>query len=431
MEGIDSLGDYDVLVSYNQEALNTILLERLTEVGPITSKGLEWEENGTGKQSDTWGDPVTTTVKINLQKPALQISDGDGRIFFTASLSGSQTVRRADGKTHTEEFTHIKLVITTSLSSVHGTMNDAGDFTPHPSSTPASAGAVVVMEPNQQVTVGTCINFANLLSVDVDNDTDGSHSSDKLDQISALVKAKIERKFKDSGLQYSSLTASLLHTFTAGMKFTLNLPSYQVSAESVVEKGEGMGTKSELHMDGFSFNTDDSTSTLTLSPGRAASPFQLSYKSTTQTIGWSSVQYIPKMPPIRNSGQPKTNFLLSAAGSWTRGADEHNHPNEIRAVFTFDSAFKVEIDHPSYEGWKKVFFGRPFVPPQITNLRPAVPEISFPVAPLDYFLTTNLLFPGDHIFHADDPGATTDTQGIMSPRDTILTGTIKRVAAAT
>lgn len=43
--------------------------------------------------------------------------------------------------------------------------------------------------------------------------------------------------------------------------------------------------------------------------------------------------------------------------------------------------------------------------------------------PLDYFLTTNLLCPGKHLFKADAIGASTN-KGLALPHDFILTGEI-------
>lgn len=48
------------------------------------------------------------------------------------------------------------------------------------------------------------------------------------------------------------------------------------------------------------------------------------------------------------------------------------------------------------------------------------------LAPLNYFLATNLLFPGKHVFFADNPvpKAKGDQNGLAMPRDTIITGQI-------
>jgi hypothetical protein len=88
------------------------------------------------------------------------------------------------------------------LSVVRGTTNAAGGFTPDASPDPSRAGAVKVIEEGNNAALGICINFSQLLSVVVENDAQGGNTADQLDSITELMKAKIERRFMDSGFQY-------------------------------------------------------------------------------------------------------------------------------------------------------------------------------------------------------------------------------------
>lgn len=52
-------------------------------------------------------------------------------------------------------------------------------------------------------------------------------------------------------------------------------------------------------------------------------------------------------------------------------------------------------------------------------------DIDIPMADLDYFPTTNLLFSGQHIFIADSPKPDSNSDhGVAVPRDLILTGQV-------
>ena len=44
---------------------------------------------------------------------------------------------------------------------------------------------------------------------------------------------------------------------------------------------------------------------------------------------------------------------------------------------------------------------------------------------LEYFLATNLLYPGKHIFKADSPSSKGIGKGLALPHDLILTGQVK------
>ena len=62
------------------------------------------------------------------------------------------------------------------------------------------------------------------------------------------------------------------------------------------------------------------------------------------------------------------------------------------------------------------------------------PSFSADFKPLNYFLATNLLLPGAHLFVQDPPvpSTPTDNKGVAMPRDTILTGQIaKRIEVPT
>lgn len=520
MQGENSIHDYDVLVSYNQAELNKILLQRAEEVGTPTSEGLKWSEN----TKDDFDEEFTNTVEVILGKPSLQILDHEGNITFSTPFTGSNAItRKRDGKTKTTKFENVKVVITSSLAAIQGTTNAAGKFTPKSSPEPSRAGAVKVIEPGKDVSLGICIDFPSLLSVDINNDGQGGNTADQLDRLTNLVKAKIERRFKEAGFQYclaglnnetpkdrgSSIvlqparftfsvvhgdintsavcmgvllqdnpnagdnppsiqfapngkvvnpiptgrTASVIFSHRvmaslfivpglskavtnakcvsqkgdAGMRFKLNLPSNVIKADRYSQRG-GVISGVDFDMGGFSFNLNDPASELTISPTNSTStpPVTLSYKSPTQKMGWAYHVRAPETPTYVEGGSVNADFSFTGTAVWGQGPDPKKHPNQLQLLFTFPSRLGVTIQPQKYAWWEQMVGARDTLPPHARGIHPEAPKISIDMSPMDYFLTTNLLFPGEHIFQVDDPGQTTDAQGIMTPRDTILTGTIKR-----
>lgn len=251
MEGQNSIHDYDVVVSYNQEELNKFLLDRAAEVGTPTSTGLQWVEHTKSTVSPTpirpnshakpWFCPYpylfivgcidslfdqmfmiplltagsallpddfdeedfTNYLEVAFSKPSLQILDQEGNIYFTALMTGSKRmVRDRDQKEKTTKIENVMLVISTRLAAVRGTTNAAGKFTPDSSPDPSGANDVRIIEPGHDTALGVCINFESLMSVDFYNYGEGGNTPDDLNKLTSLIKAEVERRFKDSGFQY-------------------------------------------------------------------------------------------------------------------------------------------------------------------------------------------------------------------------------------
>lgn len=79
--------------------------------------------------------------------------------------------------------------------------------------------------------------------------------------------------------------------------------------------------------------------------------------------------------------------------------------------------------------WETILGLRSEAPKHYTRLEVPSPKINMEMKALEYFLTTNLLFPGKHVFHAHALTAENkDKKGLAVPRDLILTGDIKMPA---
>ncbi|KAB8261278.1 hypothetical protein BDV32DRAFT_148545 [Aspergillus pseudonomiae] len=169
-------------------------------------------------------------------------------------------------------------------------------------------------------------------------------------------------------------------------------------------------------LSGVDFWASDTDSDITVDPSNAV---KVSYTSLPQknlewVEGTSTDSGIPH-------GMFDLTFRLNISGSWTKGSDP-KQPNILEVEFTKNNTFDVEA-----KGKKPGFFdwmGFQQVPDFYSKLKVNVNK-DLQMGRLDYFLTTNLLFPGKHVFIADSPLVdATKNHGLMVPRDVILTGKV-------
>ncbi|GAB1208470.1 hypothetical protein APSETT445_007220 [Aspergillus pseudonomiae] len=164
------------------------------------------------------------------------------------------------------------------------------------------------------------------------------------------------------------------------------------------------------------FWASDTDSDITVDPSNAV---KVSYTSLPQknlewVEGTSTDSGIPH-------GMFDLTFRLNISGSWTKGSDP-KQPNILEVEFTKNNTFDVEANgkKPGFFDW----MGFQQVPDFYSKLKVNVNK-DLQMGRLDYFLTTNLLFPGKHVFIADSPLVdATKNHGLMVPRDVILTGKV-------
>lgn len=151
----------------------------------------------------------------------------------------------------------------------------------------------------------------------------------------------------------------------------------------------------------------------------------LSWKSNSRILKWGTVQRDAELDPVRKFGSFHITFSWHAAGSW-RPSQDTNRPNQLEFSLAFDQNIKSSTAATQKSPWYEYWFGPGMVPAEYQNLTATAPSLSFNLKPLDYFLTTNLLLPGKHVFKADEPTPTDPRaqSGLAVPRDTILTGQI-------
>ncbi|KAE8154618.1 hypothetical protein BDV25DRAFT_135786 [Aspergillus avenaceus] len=145
---------------------------------------------------------------------------------------------------------------------------------------------------------------------------------------------------------------------------------------------------------------------------------KLSYRSEKHDCEWVS---------FAGSGMPaystmQIRFKWTGAGAWTDETSP-DKPNNIQIRFDSTNDWKVEASGRIPPWWNPS--SPDDLPDYFDKLKMTV-DVQIPMATLDYFLTTNLLFPGRQIFIADPvkpPNADYES-GLAVPRDLILTGNV-------
>ncbi|KAL2063763.1 hypothetical protein VTL71DRAFT_5568 [Oculimacula yallundae] len=151
----------------------------------------------------------------------------------------------------------------------------------------------------------------------------------------------------------------------------------------------------------------------------------VSYMSGEQKLRWyrQHFQLAGVSPP--ESKELRLKFGHGGTGSWSDDRTPATKtPNLLKLAFKLDDKFHTKDPKVT----EKVFFwdvDDAEAPQHYKNIEIGMPKIDFDMGGLDYFLTTNLLLPGAHLFIADDPtGKKGPNFGLFMPRDVILTGEV-------
>jgi hypothetical protein len=219
----------------------------------------------------------------------------------------------------------------------------------------------------------------------------------------------------------------------AGMTFNFKFTPHSFN---VPEKNQVGGC--DYHLDGLSGDMSTKNSTMSIVNNRsvadpATKPFQISYTSDEYLLSWHRDYLEPAgnkagFKSVHKEGECKVSLEFKGYGQWVDKSTE-NRPNMLGLDFTFDSTLKpimkpVQKESTLSTWWSGFSNG---MPPGYENLNAPAPKFDLQLASLDWFLTTNLLFPGLHVFRADPPVAASASSptGLATPRDTILTGKLE------
>ncbi|PIG86245.1 hypothetical protein AARAC_004691 [Aspergillus arachidicola] len=127
--------------------------------------------------------------------------------------------------------------------------------------------------------------------------------------------------------------------------------------------------------------------------------------------------------PTLSGGNVTLTFTWNAVGSWSVGAAAH--PNLLQLDFKGDNEYTTiqTADKPTF--WLDWVGASTGYPNFYKDIHAPKPDIDLSMDALDYFLTTNVFFPGREIFKAHSPVANADkSTGLAVPRDLILTGDV-------
>jgi len=118
-------------------------------------------------------------------------------------------------------------------------------------------------------------------------------------------------------------------------------------------------------------------------------------------------------------------FSLAVNGQWSKGTDVKK-PNSLDFNIAWPSQLQTSGQVSIDENWfSSLITGAGGISPYF-NVAVALPQWPQAVMDVDYFLTTNLLYPGKCWFNMDPPISSDDktTKGLACPRDIILTGQV-------
>ncbi|KAJ5520797.1 hypothetical protein N7463_001250 [Penicillium fimorum] len=181
----------------------------------------------------------------------------------------------------------------------------------------------------------------------------------------------------------------------------------------------GLGTKL-VHVDSIQFSPSKPKTTIKFSSDINSKSNKVEYTSDRQRARWRET--------ISADGRAgatlywtNLEFSWTSKGSW-KDKSNVDHPNLLGFDWIGDQHYKVNKSAEDHGWWNWFFGNNTSLPEPFKNLKVPRPELKMEMKTLDYFLTTNLLYPGKHIFKADDPTSESTEKGLALPHDLILTG---------
>ncbi|KAK6815970.1 hypothetical protein RU639_008987 [Aspergillus parasiticus] len=191
-------------------------------------------------------------------------------------------------------------------------------------------------------------------------------------------------------------------------------------------------------IDHVKFALKNPRTTVTLNPGivnpdaiTTNPPVRLQY-SKTMEVGVIRTVTSPRSglsPNVTTTvAKNSSTWAWGATGVWkgkANSTEKSQHSNYLRLDFAQDEKWKIRTVPSDNKGdWNPFAVQHNFVPEGWSKVNPPVPKLDLKMKALDYFLTTNLLLPGKHVFNAHNPSDATKATGLAVPRDLILTGDV-------
>ncbi|KAF3921112.1 hypothetical protein AA313_de0209872 [Arthrobotrys entomopaga] len=230
----------------------------------------------------------------------------------------------------------------------------------------------------------------------------------------------VKKALSADGFTDLSITSQLT---TAGMKFQGKLPSNTVSVpEYDRPHGKGWGAVEGPNDKGGHVNS----CSFSLNSDFCKFEFQnsstdLSFEHTEYGIDyyawdekWVGGFNSGNLKWVKEWGKLDVKFKFNAQGSWTV------NDNKIALKFAVPKTFSADPKPQDPSFWKRFWNTQNSLYTSVFNsIAPPVPDINISFKDLDYFLTTNVLFPGKNVFKVRD-----SSEKLFVPRDLVILGQI-------
>lgn len=178
----------------------------------------------------------------------------------------------------------------------------------------------------------------------------------------------------------------------------------------------------------INFDMHDEDTTFTFGKQDPFRDISISYLSGTQNLNWGQVIAQPGITNTVAGITTSLKFFHGGSAIWTDDRTPGTKtPNMLKLQFTLPANFEIK-DKNSTEKILLLFNLEGAEPPEkYKEIDIALPTIDFNLRALDYFLTTNLILPGAHLFIADEPSGKEGAEhGLYMPRDVLLTGKVAK-----
>lgn len=197
--------------------------------------------------------------------------------------------------------------------------------------------------------------------------------------------------------------------------------------------GHTTTTTTTKKVDGFDFNLNEIKANMTLNPGLsvAGSPVgSITWNHSTIRMNWVYNVDVngndSGYEPDDHNGTADLDFSIKGQGSWVNNSKTGDDVLNFAWALpdTFD--VKVTAEQKDISWWDSLWTNwSNGIPSDLQSFTFKLPTLSS-VNSINYFLTTNLLLPGGHVFNPDPlvAASASDKKGISIPYDVLLTGTI-------
>ncbi|PLN82659.1 hypothetical protein BDW42DRAFT_192863 [Aspergillus taichungensis] len=435
MKGRDTTRKWDVMVSYDEDKLNSLLRADSTKLKDVLTIPPFKREI-----QDNWGRSEEVLFIMSLANPNLQFLSGDhNRVALKCQMTGHY---ESVGKTPKVEMPFPE---GTSLELHVSLLNCAGQRVPDekgvrflldtengiPQGYPKDY--TITLDPGNGRGNGLCLVF---------HDTTATITSENV-IVGFGARKGIENHFHNDGkaLYYyltgvSRYTPDAKNRVLEPVAFNFGISCGEKNQHGVLTtwisvKGGAGGGERPSGQEPLTFKPDDKTTQWPIPNGSSASIIISSYAMVELFFKPNLVDAFENLTQVKSDegiafkGALKSgNIHVDGFAKTTKPGD--TSPNLLNLKFTEHDRYgvKTEAQQPTFwEEW--LMGGSGELPDFYRNLSAPRPNIDLTMHALDYFLTTNVFLPGQHIFKAHSPVAdASKSKGLAFPRDLILTGDV-------